>query len=123
MADVLAACLTRLEQIRDAGWWDQATDLGRRVLAEDPQRLRRHLTPETVEWEQHVRREIEAPLSERSDGGPPPEKLQLDLLCLVARLEQVRDGGGWDEELLVADRVLTCDLPRLRKHLPVEAAP
>lgn len=48
----------------------------------------------------------------------PPTGLQLDLLTVVARLEQVADelaGGS-----LTAQRLITCDLPRLREHLDAE---
>lgn len=53
--------------------------------------------------------------------------LQLDLLTVVGRLEQIRDElaeHGDDSELwrwLLEERVLTCDLPRLRGHLTAEA--
>jgi len=46
----------------------------------------------------------------------PPTGLQLDLLTVITRLEQIqleREDGLW----LLWDRVLTCDLPRLRGHL------
>lgn len=49
-----------------------------------------------------------------------PAGLQLDLLTLVARLEQIRDEGGWEANGVVADRLLTCDLPRMRAHLTSE---
>lgn len=55
--------------------------------------------------------------------------LQLDLLTVIKRLEQIRDelaepegftrGGMW--LWLLEDRVLTCDLVRLRSHLSAEA--
>ena len=47
-----------------------------------------------------------------------PTGLQLDLLTTVSRLEQVADellAGS-----LVASRLITCDLPRLREHLTPE---
>lgn len=42
--------------------------------------------------------------------------LQLDLLTVVLRLEQIERGDEW-----LLDRVLTCDLPRLRGHLTEQA--
>lgn len=51
------------------------------------------------------------------------DALQLDLATIVARLEQVQDQGGWDLACpTVKDRILTCDLPRLRGHLTPEAS-
>jgi hypothetical protein len=50
----------------------------------------------------------------------PGDQLQLDLLTAVARLQQIADEGGFygDGPVdLVAERLLTCDLPRLRAHL------
>lgn len=50
------------------------------------------------------------------------DALQLDLATVVARLQQVQDEGGWDTaNAMVAERILTCDLPRLREHLTPEA--
>lgn len=54
---------------------------------------------------------------------PEVDALQLDLATIVARLEQVQAEGGWDKACpIVLDRILTCDLPRLREHLTEEAA-
>ncbi|MFI7691768.1 hypothetical protein ACIBQ6_22055 [Nonomuraea sp. NPDC049655] len=51
------------------------------------------------------------------------DALQLDLATLVGRLEQVEAEGGWEHACpIVLDRILTCDLPRLREHLTAEAA-
>lgn len=50
----------------------------------------------------------------------PPAGLQADLLTAVARLEQIRDAGGFDAAPYVAERLLTCDLPRLTEHLTAE---
>ena len=50
----------------------------------------------------------------------PPEGLQLDLLTVVSRLQQIADDGGFYDGgpvEIVAERLLTCDLPRLRDHL------
>jgi hypothetical protein len=50
------------------------------------------------------------------------DALQLDLATLVARLEQVEAEGGFESaDSVVVDRILTCDLPRLREHLTPEA--
>ncbi|WP_125633531.1 hypothetical protein [Nonomuraea sp. WAC 01424] len=50
------------------------------------------------------------------------DSLQLDLATLVGRLEQVEAEGGWEHASPIAlDRILTCDLPRLREHLTPEA--
>src|SRR5688500_16917760 len=63
-------------------------------------------------------------------GHQPPrptellmDALQLDLATIVARLEQVQEAGGFEHACpIVVDRILTCDLPRLREHLTEEAA-
>ena len=57
---------------------------------------------------------------ERNRDPDAPTGLQLDLLCMIARLEQIRDEGGWEENAFLADRVLTCDLPRVRAYLTAE---
>lgn len=49
-----------------------------------------------------------------------PTGLQLDLLTVVARLEQIRDEGPGVLADHLLDRVLTCDLPRLRGYLTEE---
>lgn len=52
--------------------------------------------------------------------------LQLDLLTAIRRLEQLQDladrgqAGSLGVEILW-DRVITCDVPRLRTHLSAEA--
>ncbi|WP_433235443.1 hypothetical protein ACQPYK_25350 [Streptosporangium sp. CA-135522] len=47
--------------------------------------------------------------------------LELDLATVVARLEQVQAAGGWSAaDPVVVERVLSCDLPRLRGHLSAE---
>lgn len=53
----------------------------------------------------------------------PPSGLQLDLLTVIVRLEQIRD--EWDEhqgfaEDLLLSRVIGCDVPRLRSYLAPE---
>lgn len=40
----------------------------------------------------------------------------LDLLSVVARLEQVKDDP--DADPVTFGRIFTCDLPRLRQYLP-----
>ena len=50
---------------------------------------------------------------------PAPTGLQLDLLCTVERLRQLRDEDAHLAEgtCCVFDRLLTCDLPRLESYL------
>lgn len=52
------------------------------------------------------------------------DQLQLDLLTAVMRIEQLRDEGFPDHPSPLAShlwqRVLSCDLPRLRSHLAAE---
>jgi hypothetical protein len=51
----------------------------------------------------------------------PPAGLQLDLLTIVVRLEQVRDEGTIDWRAdPIAERIITCDLPRMRALLTPE---
>jgi hypothetical protein len=54
----------------------------------------------------------------------PPDGLQLDLTSAVARLQQIEQEGGFYGEgglvELLAERLLTCDLPRLRGHIDDE---
>lgn len=46
------------------------------------------------------------------------DQLQLDLETIVARLEQVKVEGGFEKACpIVVERILTCDLPRLKAHL------
>lgn len=52
--------------------------------------------------------------------GPLPP-LQVDLATVVARLEQIDHEGWLTSGGVVAERLLTCDLPRLRTHLTPEA--
>ena len=57
-----------------------------------------------------------------------PAGLQLDLLTVVTRLEQISELLRADFEVthtplwlhLYKDRVMTCDVPRLRSHLTPE---
>ena len=44
-------------------------------------------------------------------------ELELDLLCALARLEQIRREGVDTCGGLILDRLLECDVPRLRRHL------
>jgi hypothetical protein len=51
------------------------------------------------------------------------DALQLDLATIVGRLEQLESEGIHERvDSVVLDRILTCDLPRLREHLTEEAA-
>ena len=48
----------------------------------------------------------------------------IDLLCAVARMElmeQVSRAGGTAGIDSIHERIFTCDLPRLRRYLPVRA--
>lgn len=53
-----------------------------------------------------------------SAGPDPaaPSGLQLDVLGVVQRLEQLAE-NGWDSDPIVRERLYTCDVPRLRGHL------
>lgn len=59
---------------------------------------------------------------------PEPRGLQLDLLTVIVRLEQVGEllGGSADGVLpmfgwyLLTERVIECDVPRLRGYLTAE---
>lgn len=48
------------------------------------------------------------------------DDLQLDLAATVARLRQVKR-EGYDQIPDIAERLWTCDLPRLEGHLSAEA--
>lgn len=48
------------------------------------------------------------------------DDLQLDLAATVARLRQVKR-EGYDQIPDIAERLWTCDLPRLERHLSAEA--
>jgi hypothetical protein len=50
------------------------------------------------------------------------EELQLDLFCVVSRLSQLRDERGSVLAELLIDRLLSCDLPRLERHITPETA-
>jgi hypothetical protein len=49
-----------------------------------------------------------------------PVKL-IDLLSVVARLEQADREGRIEHDASAAERLVTCDLPRLKAYLPGEA--
>lgn len=49
-----------------------------------------------------------------------PVKL-IDLLSVVARLEQAEREGRIEHDASAAERLVTCDLPRLKAYLPDEA--
>lgn len=48
------------------------------------------------------------------------DELQMDLATVVARLRQVRR-EGYNQIPDIAERLWTCDLPRLEGHLSAEA--
>ena len=48
------------------------------------------------------------------------KSFQLDMLGLILRLRQIRNEGGLIDSGVIADRVITCDLPRLERHLTPE---
>ena len=45
----------------------------------------------------------------------------IDLLSVVVRLEQADDEDKIEYDASAAERLITCDLPRLRGYLPAEA--
>lgn len=45
----------------------------------------------------------------------------IDLLSVVARLEQADREGKIERDGSAAERLVTCDLPRLKRYLPDEA--
>jgi hypothetical protein len=45
----------------------------------------------------------------------------VDLLTVVARLEQADREGKIEHDASAAERLVTCDLPRLKAYLPDEA--
>jgi len=47
-----------------------------------------------------------------------PTGLQLDLLCAIARIEQV--AGELESCSTTAERLATCDAPRLRRYLTAD---
>ena len=55
----------------------------------------------------------------------PPDSLQLDLLCVIVRLEQIKDlldNGREDFAMwLLTERVIECDVRRLRGYLTPES--
>ncbi|MDB5910931.1 MAG: hypothetical protein JWP34_5045 [Massilia sp.] len=59
-----------------------------------------------------------ADVAQAAEPGAP-EGLQLDLLCAVVRMEQMRD-QGIEHNGVVFDRLLTCDARRLRGYLTPE---
>jgi hypothetical protein len=56
----------------------------------------------------------------REHGGDLIEVKLIDLLSLVARLEQVEREELAPPDILI-ERLFTCDLPRLRRYLPSRA--
>ena len=53
-------------------------------------------------------------------GDTVPVKV-IDLLTIVARLEQADREGRIEYDGSAAERLVTCDLPRLKAYLPDEA--
>jgi hypothetical protein len=63
----------------------------------------------------------------RPEPAQPPSGLQLDLLTAIVRLEQIGEelakgtAAGQDmAEYLLEERVIKCDVPRLRSYLTAE---
>lgn len=46
-----------------------------------------------------------------------PEGLQLDLVTVIARIEQLEAEPYFDNGHFIWRRIVSCDLPRLRGHL------
>jgi hypothetical protein len=54
-------------------------------------------------------------------GNALVEVKLVDLLSVVARIEQAEREGKIEHDASAAERLVTCDLPRLRSYLPAEA--
>lgn len=54
-------------------------------------------------------------------GDFPGTALDLDLLTVIARIEQVNREGAGTAGGIVWERILTCDVPRLRGHIDPDA--
>lgn len=54
-------------------------------------------------------------------GDDPVQVRLIDLMTLLARLEQVSREPGFETVSVTHERIFTCDLPRLRDCLPAEA--
>lgn len=60
--------------------------------------------------------------SRRLTGTPPGVTgLDVDLLCAIARLEQIGREGADSCGGIILDRLVTCDAPRLRRHVSAAA--
>ena len=59
------------------------------------------------------------PPATMTDGLFPGSELELDVLTLIARLRQI-DREDQPTHWLWTDRVMGCDVPRLRSHLSAE---
>jgi hypothetical protein len=59
-------------------------------------------------------------LSQRYGNDTVPVKI-IDLLTVIARLEQADREGKIEHDASAAERLVTCDLPRLKAYLPDEA--
>ena len=53
----------------------------------------------------------------REHGDDLVQVKLIDLAGAIARMMQI-EAGGWDGDVVVSDRLLTCDLPRLFAYLP-----
>jgi hypothetical protein len=54
-------------------------------------------------------------------GDDPIPVKTVDLLSILARLDQANREGRIEWDGSAAERLITCDLPRLRRYLPPEA--
>ena len=54
-------------------------------------------------------------------GDDPVQVKLIDLMSVIARLEQVSREPGFETGSVTHERIFTCDMPRLRGYLP-EAA-
>lgn len=52
-----------------------------------------------------------------SDDAFPGTSLDVDLLVAVTRLEQIAKEGPDTYSGLILERLITCDAPRLRRHI------
>jgi hypothetical protein len=66
-------------------------------------------------------------LDDQASYEGAPYGLQLDLLSIIARLRQIREddcafmtGSEHGLTVLLWERIMTCDLPRLEGHLTPE---
>lgn len=62
----------------------------------------------------HVREMVGLPPAHAVPPGV--SKLDIDLLCAVARIEQIAREGADSCGGIILDRLINCDAPRLRDH-------